>query len=109
MVQQVVEPPCPCFGRQLRRFRDAADMGLQAFAAAVGSAVDMVDEVERGRRAVSPEWVQQADEVLYARGMLCAEAGECLSYHAGMVTDVLHEEPHLGPGPIRLPADFIMG
>jgi transcriptional regulator with XRE-family HTH domain len=106
MTAQLIDEPCPCFGQELRRLRDRADMSLGKLAELTGSTVEMVDEVERGRRAVSTAWVQLADEVLDADGMLCAEAGECVSYHAGMLTDIRKEFSHKGTGPVRLPAAF---
>jgi transcriptional regulator with XRE-family HTH domain len=106
MATQEMQTPCPCFGKQLRRFRDRADMSLEKLAELTGTAADMVDEVERGRRAVSTEWVQRADEVLDADGMLCIEAGECLSIHAGLVPDIQNEHVSGSAGPIRLPALF---
>jgi Helix-turn-helix domain len=104
--QQIMEPGCPCFGRELQEWRDGANMSLEQFAKEMDTTVTAVDEIERGRRPVSTEWVFRADEALGARGRLRTEAGECLMYHAGMVTQTLHDHPRQGPGPIKLPAEF---
>jgi transcriptional regulator with XRE-family HTH domain len=97
---------CPCFGRQLRRLRDEADMGLEASAELTGTAPGVVGEIERGRRAVCSEWVFTADQALRAGGRLRTEAGECLAVHAGMVPGPLNEHADDGTGPVRLPAAF---
>jgi transcriptional regulator with XRE-family HTH domain len=111
MAQQITEQPimergCPCFGRELQEWRDTANMSLEQFAKAMDTTAEMVDEIERGRRPVSTQWVRHADEVLRARGRLTIEAGEMLMYHAGLVTQTLIDHPRQGAGPIRLPAEF---
>jgi transcriptional regulator with XRE-family HTH domain len=106
ITQRMTTPLCPCFGRELRRLRDEADMSLEKLAELTGCAVEVVDEVERGRRAVLPEWVAAADRAMGPGGMLRIEAAECLSYHAGLVCDPFEQTPHDGASPIHLPAGF---
>jgi Helix-turn-helix domain len=107
MTEELKQPLCPCFGKLLREFRDEARMGIEEFAKRMDSTVEDVDEVERGRRTVSPEWALLADRVLHSGGGLSAEAGDCISFHAGLIADAhaTHQDGYACP--VRLSAAFI--
>jgi transcriptional regulator with XRE-family HTH domain len=107
MITQLMDDLCPCFGKQLRRFRDEADMSLERLAELTGYPTAMLDEVERGRRAVSTEWILVADMALRANGGLRVEVSDFLNVHAGMVTDIHNEHTNDRACPIRLPVSFI--
>ncbi|MGY0017537.1 helix-turn-helix domain-containing protein [Streptomyces sp. YJ-C3] len=57
-------------GRQLRSWREAAGLRVPEFAEAMGYGEGIVYKVEAGKRIPRPEYLDQADEVLGARGIL---------------------------------------
>ncbi|MFB7459312.1 helix-turn-helix domain-containing protein [Streptomyces sp. NPDC056188] len=59
-------------GRQLRLRREAAGMRVAEFAAAVGYGDDLVYKIESGKRIPRPEYLDTADEVLSAGGLMSA-------------------------------------
>ncbi|MFJ9826802.1 helix-turn-helix domain-containing protein [Streptomyces sp. NPDC101160] len=59
-------------GRQLKLRREAVGMRAAEFGAAVGYGEDMVYKLEGGRRIPRPEFLDKADEVLSADGLLKA-------------------------------------
>ncbi|MER6258832.1 helix-turn-helix transcriptional regulator [Streptomyces sp900105245] len=59
-------------GRQLRLRRQASGMRAADFGRAVGYGEDMVYKVESGRRIPRPEYLDKADRVLDAGGLLAA-------------------------------------
>lgn len=61
-----------CFGRQVKLFRERAGWTQGQLGARVGYGEDMVAAVEQARRIPKPEFVDRADEVLGAGGVLSA-------------------------------------
>ncbi|MFI0807808.1 helix-turn-helix domain-containing protein [Streptomyces echinatus] len=59
-------------GRQLRLRREAVGMRAADFGKAVGYGEDMVYKIESGQRIPRPEFLDKADEVLSADGLLAA-------------------------------------
>ncbi|MGC2997733.1 helix-turn-helix domain-containing protein [Streptomyces sp. G35A] len=59
-------------GRQLRLRREAVGMRVADFAAAVGYGDDLVYKVEGGKRIPRQEYLDRADEVLDAGGLIAA-------------------------------------
>lgn len=59
-------------GRQLRLRREAAGMRATDFAVAVGYGEDMVYKIEGGKRIPRQEYLDKADEVLGASGLVAA-------------------------------------
>ncbi|GAA3374352.1 helix-turn-helix transcriptional regulator [Streptomyces sannanensis] len=59
-------------GRQLRLRREAAGLRAAEFGVAVGYGEDLVYKVEAGRRIPRPEYLDRADEVLGAGGLIAA-------------------------------------
>ncbi len=59
-------------GRQLRLRREAAGMRVPEFAKAVGYGEDLVYKIEGGKRIPRQEYLDRADEVLGAGGLLSA-------------------------------------
>ncbi|MFD5495089.1 helix-turn-helix domain-containing protein [Streptomyces sp. NPDC001812] len=59
-------------GRQLRLRREAVGMRVADFAAAVGYGDDLVHKVEGGKRIPRQEYLDRADEVLDAGGLIAA-------------------------------------
>ncbi|MFG2885616.1 helix-turn-helix domain-containing protein [Streptomyces sp. NPDC048297] len=59
-------------GRQLRLRREAAGMRVAEFAVAVGYGEDLVYKIESGKRIPRPEYLDRADEVLNAGGLVSA-------------------------------------
>ncbi|MCY0927412.1 helix-turn-helix transcriptional regulator [Streptomyces sp. H27-H1] len=59
-------------GRQLRLRREAVGMRAADFGVAVGYGEDMVYKLEGGKRIPRPEFLDKADEVLDAGGLLAA-------------------------------------
>ncbi|WP_309061137.1 helix-turn-helix transcriptional regulator, partial [Streptomyces sp.] len=59
-------------GRQLKLRREAVGMRAAEFGAAVGYGEDLVYKVEGGKRIPRPEYLEKADEVLGAGGLLAA-------------------------------------
>ncbi|MFJ1826103.1 helix-turn-helix domain-containing protein [Streptomyces sp. NPDC088178] len=59
-------------GRQLRLRREAAGMRAAEFGVAIGYGEDQVYKVEAGKRIPRPEFLDRADEVLGAGGLITA-------------------------------------
>ncbi|MGW7360227.1 helix-turn-helix domain-containing protein [Streptomyces sp. NPDC054802] len=59
-------------GRQLRLRREAAGRRAGEFGAAIGYGEDLVYKVEAGKRIPRPEYLDKADEVLGAGGLIAA-------------------------------------
>ncbi|MEU2733912.1 helix-turn-helix transcriptional regulator [Streptomyces sp. NPDC007095] len=59
-------------GRQLKLRREAVGMRAAEFGVVVGYGEDMVYKIEGGKRIPRPEYLDQADEVLGAGGLLSA-------------------------------------
>ncbi|MFI7138317.1 helix-turn-helix domain-containing protein [Streptomyces massasporeus] len=59
-------------GRQLRLRREAAGLRAGEFAVAVGYGEDLVYKIESGKRIPRPEYLDTADEVLGAGGLIAA-------------------------------------
>ncbi|MFG2721614.1 helix-turn-helix transcriptional regulator [Streptomyces sp. NPDC048416] len=59
-------------GRQLRLRREAKGMRAAEFGVAVGYGEDMVYKIEGGKRIPQPEYLDKADEVLGAGGLISA-------------------------------------
>ncbi|MCX4905674.1 helix-turn-helix transcriptional regulator [Streptomyces sp. NBC_00878] len=59
-------------GRQLKLRREAAGMRAAEFGVAVGYGEDMVYKIEGGTRIPQPEYLDKADEVLGADGLISA-------------------------------------
>lgn len=59
-------------GRQLKLRREAVGMRAADFGRAVGYGEDMVYKIESGKRIPQPEYLDRADEVLGAGGLLSA-------------------------------------
>jgi transcriptional regulator with XRE-family HTH domain len=59
-------------GRQLRLRREAVGMRAPDLAAALGYGEDLVYKIEGGKRIPRPEYLERADEVLRAGGLLAA-------------------------------------
>ncbi|MGY0069576.1 helix-turn-helix domain-containing protein [Streptomyces sp. QTS137] len=59
-------------GRQLRLRREAAGMRVGEFAVAVGYGADLVYKIESGKRIPRPEYLDTADEVFNAGGLIAA-------------------------------------
>ncbi len=59
-------------GRQLKLRREAVGMRVADFAKAIGYGEDLVCKVESGKRIPRPEYLDKADEVLGAGGLLAA-------------------------------------
>ncbi|EKX60300.1 helix-turn-helix domain-containing protein [Streptomyces ipomoeae] len=58
------------FGRQLKRFRVRAGLERPEFGSMVGYSVSTIAAYEQGRRVPPPKFIDQADEVLDAGGVL---------------------------------------
>ncbi|MBT2364273.1 helix-turn-helix domain-containing protein [Streptomyces sp. ISL-10] len=58
------------FGRQLKRFREWAEIDRAAFGAMTGYSASTIASYEQGRRIPGPKFIDQADELLGARGVL---------------------------------------
>ncbi len=59
-------------GRQLRMRREAAGLRAGEFGSAIGYGEDLVYKVEAGKRIPRPEYLDKADEVLRADGLVAA-------------------------------------
>ncbi|MFF9906298.1 helix-turn-helix domain-containing protein [Streptomyces olivaceus] len=59
-------------GRQLRLRRESVEMRVGDFAATVGYGEDLVYKIESGKRIPRPEYLDTADEVLNAGGLVAA-------------------------------------
>lgn len=60
------------FGRQLKLFRERAGMGRADFGALAGYSASTIASFEQGRRIPPPKFIDLADEVLRAGGVLSA-------------------------------------
>ncbi|MFF1339079.1 helix-turn-helix domain-containing protein [Streptomyces sp. NPDC058290] len=58
------------FGRQLKRFREWAELERPEFGSMTGYSASTIAAFEQGRRIPPPKFIDQADELLGARGML---------------------------------------
>ncbi|WP_419248288.1 helix-turn-helix domain-containing protein [Streptomyces virginiae] len=58
------------FGRQLKRFREWAELERPEFGSRTGYSASTIAAFEQGRRIPPPKFIDQADELLGARGML---------------------------------------
>ncbi|MGW7356336.1 helix-turn-helix domain-containing protein [Streptomyces sp. NPDC054802] len=58
------------FGRQLKRFREWAEHDRAAFGAMTGYSASTIASYEQGRRVPQPAFIDRADELLGARGVL---------------------------------------
>jgi hypothetical protein len=58
------------FGRQLKRFRVRAGLERAEFGSVTGYSVSTIAAYEQGRRVPPPKFIDQADEVLDAGGVL---------------------------------------
>ena len=59
-------------GRQLKLWRESAGMRAADFGTAVGYGEDMVYKIESGKRIPRPDYLDKADEVLRAGGLISA-------------------------------------
>ncbi|MDH2389576.1 helix-turn-helix transcriptional regulator [Streptomyces sp. HNM0663] len=59
-------------GRQLKLHREAAGLRAAEFGSAIGYGEDLVYKVESGRRIPRPEYLDRADQVLKAGGLIAA-------------------------------------
>ncbi|MCI3904651.1 helix-turn-helix domain-containing protein [Streptomyces spectabilis] len=59
-------------GRQLKLWREAAELRAVEFASLMGYGEDLIHKVERGVRIPRPEFLERADDVLHASGHLKA-------------------------------------
>jgi transcriptional regulator with XRE-family HTH domain len=64
------------FGRQLKLLRTRAGLERAEFGKRVGYSADTIASYEQGRRVPQPRFIEQADEVLDAGGLLVAMKGE---------------------------------
>jgi transcriptional regulator with XRE-family HTH domain len=64
------------FGRQLKLLRTRAGMERAELGKRVGYSADTIASYEQGRRVPQPRFIEQADEVLGAGGLLVALKGE---------------------------------
>jgi transcriptional regulator with XRE-family HTH domain len=67
-----IAPVVEAAGRQIRLWREAAGMRVVDFGRAIGYGEDLVRKVERGARIPRAEFLDRADEVLNARGLIRA-------------------------------------
>lgn len=61
-----------CFGRQVKLFRERAGLTRAEFGAQLSYGDDMIASVEQGRRIPRPSFIDHADALLDARGVLMA-------------------------------------
>ncbi|MFE0728929.1 helix-turn-helix domain-containing protein [Streptomyces antibioticus] len=64
------------FGRQLKLFRERAGMDRAKFGSLTGYSASTIASFEQGRRIPPPKFIDQADEVLGAGGVLSASKEE---------------------------------
>jgi transcriptional regulator with XRE-family HTH domain len=64
------------FGRQLKLFRERAGMDRARFGSLTGYSASTIASFEQGRRIPPPKFIDQADEVLEAGGVLGASKEE---------------------------------
>ncbi|MFH9740380.1 helix-turn-helix domain-containing protein [Streptomyces roseolus] len=104
------------FGEVLKAFRKRAGLTQEQFAPKVGYSVPMVASIEQGRRVPSKEFVEKAEEVLDAFGVIRA-AAKHLTRKAGLAkwfeewaelepqaVTLYTFEPRLAPGLLQTPA-----
>ncbi|QKV95690.1 helix-turn-helix domain-containing protein [Streptomyces sp. NA02950] len=65
-----------CLGKQVKLFRERAGLTQAQLGEAIGYSEEQVSSVEQGRRAPQPEFLDAADEVLDAFGVLRAARDE---------------------------------
>lgn len=58
------------FGRQLKRFRECTEFDRAAFGSMTGYSASTIASYEQGRRVPPPRFIERADELLGARGVL---------------------------------------
>lgn len=58
------------FGRQLKRFRECTEFDRALFGSMTGYSASTIASYEQGRRVPPPRFIEQADELLGARGVL---------------------------------------
>ncbi|MCI3238729.1 helix-turn-helix domain-containing protein [Streptomyces spinosisporus] len=83
MDDEVQQPECEAgtgmlcvFGRQLKLFRERAGMDRMRFGSLTGYSASTIASFEQGRRIPPPKFIDQADEVLEAGGVLGASKEE---------------------------------
>ncbi|WP_330281720.1 helix-turn-helix domain-containing protein [Streptomyces sp. NBC_00588] len=83
MDDEVQQPECEAgtgmlcvFGRQLKLFRERAGMDRVRFGSLTGYSASTIASFEQGRRIPPPKFIDQADEVLEAGGVLGASKEE---------------------------------
>lgn len=59
-------------GRQLKLRREAVGIRVADFAVAIGYGEDMVYKIENGKRIPRPEYLEKADDILKAAGLITA-------------------------------------
>ncbi|GAA3377825.1 helix-turn-helix transcriptional regulator [Streptomyces sannanensis] len=64
------------FGRHLKLFRERSEMDRARFGSLTGYSASTIASFEQGRRIPPPKFIDQADEVLGAGGVLCASKEE---------------------------------
>ena len=64
------------FGRQLKLFRDRAGLDRARLGSLTGYSASTIASFEQGRRIPPPKFIDQADEVLHAGGVLTASKEE---------------------------------
>ncbi|WP_314224113.1 helix-turn-helix domain-containing protein [Streptomyces zaehneri] len=64
------------FGRQLKLFRERAGMDRARLGSLTGYSASTIASFEQARRIPPPKFIDQADEVLQAGGVLCASKEE---------------------------------
>ncbi|WBO67004.1 helix-turn-helix domain-containing protein [Streptomyces camelliae] len=64
------------FGRQLKLFRERAGLDRATFGSMVGYSASTIASFEQGRRIPPPKFIDQADELLSAGGVLSASKEE---------------------------------
>src|SRR5690242_18085700 len=67
-----VDPLLRAVGKQIKRLRENAGLTQVQFGKMIGYGVDQVSAVERGRRAAKPQFMDAAERVLNAGGVLKA-------------------------------------
>ncbi len=64
------------FGRQLKLFRERAGMDRAKLGSLTGYSASTIASFEQGRRIPPPKFIDRADEVLDAGGVLCTSKEE---------------------------------
>ncbi|GAB2772622.1 hypothetical protein GCM10027073_01620 [Streptomyces chlorus] len=89
-------------GRQLKLRRESVGMRVADFAAAMGYGEDLAYKVEAGNRIPRPEYLEKADEVLGAGGLLAA-----MSEDVAKVRDSKNTRGPGSPSPPAAWTDFL--